>query len=48
MNIKPNSLKTLFAQRDPNSEYIDNLTLGELCNYMLKDIMYMSVRIFHY
>ncbi|HEY5534850.1 MAG TPA: hemerythrin domain-containing protein [Ignavibacteria bacterium] len=36
MNITPNSLKTLFAQRDPNSEYIDNLTLGELCNYIVK------------
>ena len=36
MNITPNSLKTLFAQRDPNSEYIYNLTLGELCNYIVK------------
>jgi len=36
MNITPDSLKTLFAQRDPNSEYIDNLTLGELCNYIVK------------
>ncbi len=36
MNIKPNSLKTQFAQRDPNSEYTDNLTLGELCNYIIK------------
>ena len=36
MNIRPNSLKTLFAQRDPISEYIDNLTLGELCSYIVK------------
>lgn len=36
MNSTPNSLKTLSAQRDPNSEYIDNLTLGELCNYIVK------------
>jgi regulator of cell morphogenesis and NO signaling len=36
MNITPDPLKTLFVQRDPNSKYIDNLTLGELCNYIVK------------
>ncbi len=36
MSIKPDSLNTLFAQRDPDSEYINNLTLGELCNYIVK------------
>ncbi len=29
-------LKTDFAQRDPDTEYIDNLSLGELCNYIVK------------
>jgi regulator of cell morphogenesis and NO signaling len=32
----PDSLKTFFAQRDPDSEYIDNFTLEELCNYIVK------------
>ena len=36
MSNIPDSLKTLSAQRDPDSEYIDNLTLGELCNYIVK------------
>ena len=36
MSNIPDSLKTLFNQRDPDTEYIDNLTLGELCNYIVK------------
>jgi regulator of cell morphogenesis and NO signaling len=32
----PDSFKTLSAQRDPDYEYIDNLTLGELCDYIVK------------
>jgi regulator of cell morphogenesis and NO signaling len=36
MNITTNSLEIPFAKRDPDFEYIDNLTLGELCNYIVK------------
>jgi len=36
MSNIPDSLKIFFAQRDPNPEYIDNLTLEELCNYIVK------------
>lgn len=35
MDIKPDSLKTSITQTDPDSGYIDNLTLGELCNYIV-------------
>jgi regulator of cell morphogenesis and NO signaling len=30
------SLKTLFVQRDPESEYFYNLTLKDLCDYIVK------------
>jgi regulator of cell morphogenesis and NO signaling len=36
MTRAPDSLKTLFAQRDPDPEYMNSLTLGELCNYIVK------------
>jgi regulator of cell morphogenesis and NO signaling len=36
MSNKPDSLNPLFSQRNPDSEYIDNLTLGELCSYIVK------------
>jgi regulator of cell morphogenesis and NO signaling len=36
MNIKPDPLRIQSDQRDLNSEYIDNLPVGELCNYIVK------------
>jgi len=36
MNIMPDPLKIQSAQSDPNSEYINNLTVGELCNHIVK------------
>jgi regulator of cell morphogenesis and NO signaling len=36
MNITSNPLKIMSAKRDPKSEYIDNLTVRELCEYIVK------------
>lgn len=35
MNITSNSVEAQVAKRDPDSDYFDNLTLGELCNYIV-------------
>jgi regulator of cell morphogenesis and NO signaling len=36
MDIRQKSTDTLIGQRDPDSEYFNNLTLGELCIYIVK------------
>lgn len=36
MNSTPDTLKTRFDYREPDSEYFNTLTLAELCNYIIK------------